>query len=240
MRTTSIALTTGIASAAVLLWPTMARAQPPAAADAMPTFDYRDCPPIPAGLDRAKWRCEVHVASGTVKIGKAATTPFTITAMTHAEGPLPDGTSGQIFSGLHGRTTRVPGGLLGLPLGIRPESAGSADLLTPGGLIDLKFRLVSPLLGGRCTLGSNAEPIKIGLSLVPGSAVWVSQDPPIRRMDGTDTTFTVPRASGCGPAARLLDRRFGLPSPSGANSLAIRVHYSYKTYDTLPASEIAG
>jgi hypothetical protein len=56
--------------------------------------------------------------------------------MTHAEGPLPDDTSGQIFSGLHGATTRVPGGLLALPLGLRPESAGSTDFLTPGGIIE--------------------------------------------------------------------------------------------------------
>jgi hypothetical protein len=35
-------LTTGIASA-VLLGPAMAHVQPAAAADGLPTFDYRDC-----------------------------------------------------------------------------------------------------------------------------------------------------------------------------------------------------
>jgi hypothetical protein len=233
MRTTSIALTTGIASAALLLGPSMAQAQS-AAADTLPTFDYRDCPPIPAGLDRAKWRCEVHVATGTITIGKADPTPLRVTAMTHAEGPLPDGGTGQIFSGLRSATTRVPGGLLGLPLGLTTESAGSADFLTPGGVIEMKFHLVSPVLGGRCTLGSNAEPVKIALSFAPDSAVWVSQDPPIRRMDGTDTTFAVPRAQGCGPLARVIDHRFGLPSPSGANRLSLRAYYSYRAYDTIP------
>ena len=207
-----------------------------AAADQLPAFSYRDCPPLPSGVDQTRWRCEDHVASGTVTIGRSSPIPIRITSMTHAEGPLADGSPGQVFAGLHGAVTRVPGGFLGLPLAIQPESAGSADLITPGGIVELKFRLVSPLLGRSCTLGSHSEPVKISLGLVPGSAVWVSQDPPIRRMDGTDTAFAVPRASGCGPLGRLIDQRFGLPAPSGTNTLALRIYYSYKTYDALPAA----
>jgi hypothetical protein len=150
--------------------------------------------------------------------------------MTHAEGPQPDGTSGQVFGRLRATAERVPGTRMWL----RPESAGPADFLTPGGAINLKFHLTGRGLGRDCMLGSAGDPIPIRLTLVPGSAVWVSDDPPIRRMEGTDTTFAVPAATGCGPAARWIDRHFGLPAASGANSLALTAYYSYKTYDRLP------
>jgi hypothetical protein len=201
-------------------------------ADTVPRFEYRDCPPIPAWADPARWRCEDHVTTGTLTVGGVGPIPFHITSMTHAEGPQPDGTSGQVFGRLRATAQRVPGTLLWL----RPESAGPADLLTPGGVLNLRFRLTGPGLGRNCALGSTDDPIPIRLSLVPGSAVWVSQDPPIRRMQGTDTTFAVPAATGCGPAARWIDRLFALPAAAGSNTLALTAYYSYKTYDQLPAA----
>lgn len=206
----------------------------------VPAFDYRDCPPLPAGVDPAEWRCEVHVAMGTLTIGDTGPIRFTITRMTHAEGRLPDGTTGQVFGGLRARAEPVPGGLSGdggPPLGLRPESAGSADFLTPGGVIEMKFHLVGPRVGRRCTLGSNTDPVRIALARVPGSAVWISQDPPIRRMEGTDTSFTVPPAAGCGSLASTIDRRFALPAPAGTNDLRVTAYYSYKTYDALAAHD---
>lgn len=192
-------------------------------------FEYRDCPPIPAWADPATWRCEDHVATGTLTIGGVGPIRFRIISMTHAEGPQPDGTSGQVFGRLRAAAERVPGTRLWL----RPESAGPADFLSPGGVINLSFHLTGPGLGRDCRLGSTGDPIPIRLTLVPGSAVWVSHDPPIRRMQGTDTTFAVPAATGCGPASRWIGRHFGLPAVSGANSLALTAYYSYTTYDQL-------
>jgi hypothetical protein len=199
-------------------------------ADPPPHFEYRDCPPIPSWADPAEWRCEDHIATGTLTVGGVGPIRVRIISMTHAEGPRPDGTSGQVFGRLQAAAERVPGTRLWL----RPESAGPSDFLTPGGVINLRFRLTGPGLGRHCTLGSAGDPIPIRLTPAPGGPVQVSANPPIRRMQGTDTTFAVPAATGCGPATRRIDRRFGLPAASGANRLAMTVTYSYKTYDRLP------
>ena len=222
----------GLGVAALVPLAAAAHATTPAA----PTFDYRACPALTPGLDPATWRCEDHVATGTLSFGAGPAIPFTITSMNHAEGPQADGTTGQIFDGaLRAAAGRVPGGLFGLPLSVRPESAGGADFL-PGGVIQLKFHLAGPVLGPHCTIGSDTDPVDIALTPVPGSQVVVSQNPPVRRMDGTDDTFTVPRAHGCGPLDRLVDRRFALPAGAGSAHLAIRVTYSYKLYSELGAA----
>ena len=49
-----------------------------------------------------------------------------------------------------------------------------------------------------------------------------------------DQTFTAPKVTGCGRAeAAELNRRFGLPSPSGKNQVSGTAYYSFKTYDQL-------
>jgi len=198
-------------------------------ADDLPHFEYRDCPQIPSWADPATWRCEDHVATGTLTVGGVGPIRFHITSMTHAEGPQPDGTSAQVFGRLRARAERIPGTRLRL----RPESAGPADLLTPGGVLNLRLHITGPGVGRDCALGSTENPIPIRLSLVPGSAVWVSQDPPIRRMQGTDTTFAVPAATGCGPATPWINQHFALPAPSSTNTLALTAYYSYKPYNHL-------
>ena len=62
---------------------------------------------------------------------------------------------------------------------------------------------------------------------------WVTSDPPVITFQVLDQTFSTPRVSGCGPAAAELNRRFGLPSPSGENQLSGTAFYSFKTYDQL-------
>jgi hypothetical protein len=236
MRIRSAALTAGaaLAMAACVAGPAAAQtATPPS--PTLPSFDYRDCPAIPAGVDPAQWRCEDLVAQGDFKVGDVDVPQLSLTAVTHAEGTLADGTTGQVFGGFRAAASPVTGGLFGggPSLTVRPEYAGSADFLSPTGAIAMKFRLSGPLLGRRCMIGSDTDPVKIVTTRVPGTAVWVSQDPPIRRFDATDTTFSMPKAHGCGVFDRVIDRRFGLPSAAGANSLAVTAYYSYKTYDTI-------
>src|SRR5689334_13495937 len=36
------------------------------------SFDFRDCPPLPAGTQPDRWRCEVLVATGRFQLGEVA------------------------------------------------------------------------------------------------------------------------------------------------------------------------
>src|SRR5262245_13625862 len=81
-------------------------------AHATPTFDFSDCPAIPAGADPAQWRCEVLESTGTVRIGKLGELPGGAMRLTFAEGQL-DGKYAQVFGALRSEPIRVPGGLLG-------------------------------------------------------------------------------------------------------------------------------
>jgi hypothetical protein len=68
---------------------------------------------------------------------------------------------------------------------------------------------------------------------VPGTTQWVSQNPPIVTFGVQDLTLAVPEVSGCGRSSEELNRRFGLPSPSGKNQLNGTAWYSFKSYDQL-------
>ncbi|MEY9926730.1 hypothetical protein ABH926_001352 [Catenulispora sp. GP43] len=216
--------------------PATAAAATPTGSVAIPTFDYSDCPQLPAGVDPAKWRCEVLVAEGTATIGGAAL-PFDFTAVTHAEGPMPDGTPGQVFGGFHAARLPVPGrqsgGGHGPKLWMRPHLTAAPDFYSQTGAMSLTFQLTGPRLGRGCSIGTDAAPVQVAAARVPGTTNWLSQNPPIITFQVLDQTFTVPEVSGCGRAAGELNRRFGLPSPSGANRLSGTAFYSFKTYDQL-------
>src|SRR5947209_13513321 len=106
----------------------------------IPTFDYSDCPRLPAGVDPAKWRCEVLVAQGTATVGDA-TLPFDFTRVTHAEGPMPDGTPGQVFGGFHAARLPVPGRQSGdghgPKLWIQPHLTAAPDFYSQAGAMSL-------------------------------------------------------------------------------------------------------
>src|SRR3954454_17133018 len=70
--------------------------------------DFSDCPAIPDGVDPARWRCEVHSAEPKLTMGTVTVTLAPIT-MTHAEGPLTDGTNGQVWGAMHSAPTAIPG-----------------------------------------------------------------------------------------------------------------------------------
>jgi hypothetical protein len=123
--------------------------------------------------------------------------------------------------------------------------AQSAGQITNFGVLTwtqrLKFKLINPLLGNSCYIGSDNNPIVINpeLSVAPGGMLQELTDPhPVAHPDtftlgitkasATDTTFTAPGVTGCGPggAANIaideaLDAGTGLPAASGVNSLTL-------------------
>ncbi|WP_330338848.1 hypothetical protein [Streptomyces sp. NBC_00557] len=197
---------------------------------------FGDCPPLPDGVDPARWRCEVHTAAPRLTLGDVTGGLAPIT-MTHAEGPMPDGGKGQVWGAMHSSPTAIPGGLTGIPAGdrataglaIQPEYGGRSDFYT--GQLSLRFRLTGPLLPHSCAIGADA-PVDFRLKR-SGPSTWVSQDPPVIEFSAYDDTFTVPAAEHCGPLTGLLDRRLGLPATEG-NLLSYDASYTFKTYDQLP------
>lgn len=258
-RTGRAAAGVGTVAAAVALLATAAQAPALAQGAADPTdpasdvfshVDYRDRPTdLPAGVDRNKWRCEVTVGYSHFKLGGIAVPDMKPITLTHAEGPLPDGTFGQVFGTLRADTTPVPGGLLGraadpagrnplLGLAIQPEYGGYSDFLGTGtdkGALDMKFRLVSPLLGERCTIGTDARPVALHLRK-DGPSTWLSENPPLVRFSAYDQTLTVPAATDCGPLTHRVNHRFGLPAKTGESKVTYTAYYTFKTYDQLPAA----
>jgi hypothetical protein len=101
----------------------------------------------------------------------------------------------------------------------------------------LKFVLMNPLLGAHCQIGSYDNPVVVNPSLT-GSLV-IEKDPhpklhpdtdvlKIKAAVATDTTFTAPGVTGCGPGGaadvaidEAIDTSVGLPSATGANSLTL-------------------
>src|SRR5215472_8574714 len=101
----------------------------------------------------------------------------------------------------------------------------------------VKFQLINPLLGNSCFIGSDDNPVVTNPSLT-GTLV-VERDPhprihpdtgvlKIENASATDTTFTAPGVTGCGPGGsaniavdEAIDTSDGLPSASGVNSLTL-------------------
>lgn len=235
MQTTTLrraAASLGLAAALVGL------AVAPALAAEAPSYDFTDCPAIPAGVDATRWKCEVLTATGSMRLGSRDVPELAPMTITHAEGPLPDSTNGQVWGALRGGPTAVPGGLLGhgrLPLSLQPEYGGRSDFYSVGdsmGLFTLRYRAVSPLLPRDCVIGGGETPIEIRLKRV-GTSEWISKNPPVIKFTATDTAFTAPAATGCGPLTRLVNDRLGLPAQSG-NAITLSAVYTFKTYDRLP------
>ena len=201
-------------------------------ASATPSYDFSDCPDLPDGVDTALWKCEVLTATGALTLGSRTIPDLAPMTVTHAEGPLPDGSDGQVFGALRSTPTSVPG----LPsLSLLPEYGGRSDFYSDGnslGLFTMGFRALSPLLPHGCVIGAGDTPIELRLQRT-GTSEWVSKNPPVIRFDAYDNTFTAPAAKGCGPLGRILNARLGLPAATG-NSITLSAYYTFKTYDQLP------
>jgi hypothetical protein len=105
----------------------------------------------------------------------------------------------------------------------------------------IKFRLINPLLGTNCYIGNDNQPIVVNpqITVAPGGQLEVLPDPDptkhpntdvleITKAIATDTTFTAPGVTGCGPGGannipvdEALDTVAGLPAASGVNSLTL-------------------
>ena len=105
----------------------------------------------------------------------------------------------------------------------------------------VKFKLINPLLGSNCYIGSDEAPIVLNpsLSIGPGGSLQLENDPaPTVHPDtfvlaltgavASDSTFTAPGVTGCGPGGvanvavdDALDASSGLPAASGTNSLTL-------------------
>jgi hypothetical protein len=209
----------------------------PASASAAPdptdpaSYDFSDCPTLPTDLDPATWRCEVHLATGEITVGRNRISGIPM-RLVHAEGPLADGTTGQIFGTLQSRPVVVPGGGHHR-LTVRVGYAGYADLVgngpDPGGLY-LMLTVRGPGLGEHCTIGTPADPIRTHAGRV-GDTTTIPTNPPIKQFTLRDTAFAVPPVSGCDGREHRLDTRFGLPSAAG-NTLTLQAAYTYRMYSS--------
>jgi hypothetical protein len=101
--------------------------------------------------------------------------------------------------------------------------------------LPVKVKLSNPLLGGKCYIGSDSDPIVLNPLFNPAGTLNFASDPDPTRFPNvavlsitgstlTDDTFSVPGATGCGPggvADAAIDAALGLPSPSGSNHLVL-------------------
>jgi hypothetical protein len=105
----------------------------------------------------------------------------------------------------------------------------------------LMFRLINPLLGANCFIGSTDNPVMVNpsLSLSATGKTLIEADPnPTAHPDtdvikiqgaiASDTTFTAPGVTGCGPGRwaniavdGAIDTSAGLPAATGTNSLTL-------------------
>jgi hypothetical protein len=124
-------------------------------------------------------------------------------------------------------------------LAVEVELAGPITNFSPLAEIPftlpLKIKLSNSLLGGKCFIGSDSDPIVLNPTFNPVGTLNFASDPdPVRfpnvavlSITGstlTDDIFSVPAATGCGPrgaANAPINATLGLPSPSGNNHLVL-------------------
>jgi hypothetical protein len=101
----------------------------------------------------------------------------------------------------------------------------------------LKFKLINPLLGRYCYIGSDDNPVVVNPMLTGKLVEEVDPNPKahpdtavleIKDASATDDTFTAPGVTGCGPGGSAniavdlaIDTTVGLPSASGTSSLTL-------------------
>jgi hypothetical protein len=212
--------------------------------DQVPAYDFRDCPALPAGADPHRWVCEVLVATGSMSFGKVHAGTFAPITTTHAEGPGPEGTTAQIFGNVRSESTRVPGGVFGVPgsdhhpllrLYLRAAYGGYSDFISRGdhmGILDLTFPFSSGLLDDECVAGRPGDAVRFQL-IRTAPPEQVSTNPRILKVRAADDTFAVPAARGCGRLTGFLNHRLGLPAPAGRNHATFTAYLVVQPYDKL-------
>ena len=224
------------------------------------SFDFSDCPTLPAGADPFFSRCFVAVVtSGTFKIGKfdqKIEKPIRLTYATTFN--LDTFETSTVFGGLEAEKMLVQPGLFGDPLltavYAKVEYAGSFEMpVSSDFLINLaiKVRLVNPVLGSNCTVGTNSNPIMLKLTTgttsppapntpITGEPVTPARETPppeVLQAKHVGNSFAVPGAKGClfggGVADWLVNQVGGFPSAAGKNTMIQNEYIVSKRYDEL-------
>ena len=230
--------------AAVAAASVMLTAAPAAAENAYtPTeADFDTCPAKPAGA--TGWTCyAATVLDGTIDIGSVRVKVDSPIRLVTAQGKLADGTKVARLGSLTGGELTVQTPLPGTPLYIQDLTGTKVKIeatgqVSPGTTMPkefgVKFRFTHPLLSRNCWVGTDSDPIT--LKPVIGLAV-----PQLRanllmlKVWTTDSTFALPKASGCGPIpGGLIDMavndRFDLPNASGDNKASWNWAVRHKTF----------
>ncbi|SFW66272.1 hypothetical protein [Amycolatopsis australiensis] len=210
-------LALGAAAAALVLTPGTA------SADELPAFDFSDCPAPPANADPGTWHCEAFVSQGKLTVHDREI-PFGELRMTFAEGRV-NGQYAQVFGALRHAPVPLPG-IPGATIQLR--YGGYADFLsTPQrrGALDVYAVIRHPLLRKDCHIGVMHTVVHDDPAVPPRI---ISENPRTAYFGVVDPDLAVPATSGCGPLGRLVDRRLGLPSPSGENTFHQTTYVRYK------------
>ncbi|MFI6902705.1 hypothetical protein ACIBKY_15710 [Nonomuraea sp. NPDC050394] len=246
------------ALAALLMVATPAAMATPAQAEDIPAFDFADCPDLPDRADPRFWTCNVIIVNGgKFVLGKFDQVINKAMKITYATGLDPD-TRKQVtvFGRLRAERMTVRKGIFGDPIltavYAEPQYAGSFDVV-PGPIwkMALKVRIINPVLGHNCRLGSDRNPLRLNLILgttnppppnTPISGVkpvLVSTNPPIQKATIVDNAFAVPGAESCGLGLGLLNAvvnsQAGTPAAAGRNTAIFQQYGSFKKYtDIVP------
>ncbi|MFC5185223.1 hypothetical protein [Actinomadura harenae] len=239
---------TAVATAALGLAAAPAQARQATLTDTIPTFDYADCPSLPAGADVSGSFCfETISPSAKVTIGNVTHDIYSPLKTTFGS-PWSDesGYGANIFGGLRSEPFQVAT-RQGEPVYARVESAGTSDLLPgyPGLDLRFKIRFTGADLGSNCTVGTDGHPIFA--HLITGTTTppppyqpitgvpWTLAAPGVHQGTMVDNTFSVPGASGCGDSGNaFLNQLGGLPAPAGASSIVLPTYLGAISYSKLP------
>jgi hypothetical protein len=257
-----LALSAAAAAATLVLGlGTSAEAAPALNPDPIPSsFDFSDCPPLPEGSDPGFSHCfTVVVTSGTFNVGNFEQTIDEPIRMTFAQAfNLSTFQFTNVFGKFRAPKMLVQPGLFGDPflsaVYARPEYAGVFDLPASTDYkikLGLKIRLINPILGSHCTVGSDSNPIVLNFTtgttsppapntpITGEAATVVRSDPPpsIRSAKHVENSFAVPGAKGClfggGVADWLVNQIGGFPSAAGHNTMIQNEYIVEKSYSDL-------
>jgi hypothetical protein len=203
---------------------------------------FAQCPTRAGGVDGCLY---AQLEGGYLTLGRTVV-PIAKTMV--LQGGLLEEEAGQsvkhLAGALDGETlakveVALPGGLFGSPLGAvtelaAPASSISIDLFGEAMRLTLaiKVRLVNPLLGAECTIGSNAHPIELSLTSGTTSGGLTGNSGKERVIErgrilvtsGVSLVsggFAVPKVGGCGSAVvdEAVDAKLGLPSSKNTVAL---------------------
>lgn len=194
-----------------------------ASADELPAFDFTDCPAPPANADPGTWRCEAFVSQGKLTIHDREV-PLGEMRLTFSEGRV-DGQYAQVFGALRHEPVSlpgVPGATLQLRYGGYSDFQGNDERR---GELDVYAVLRHPLLRKDCRIGVLHTVVHDDPAVPP---TVISKTPPTMHFGVVDPDLAVPATTGCGPLGKLVDRRLGLPSPSGENTFHQTTYVQYK------------